>query len=86
MMTDSMYYMYVNVLPICGPDPVTGASNWTGNYITGRLYSYADYDYTRIYGWNIPVPAMKIPVEGIAKERPRKTHDEIINSLNQAFK
>ena len=86
MLTDSVYYIYVNVLPICGPDPVSGASNWTGNYITGRMYSYADYDYTRIYGWAIPTSAKKIPVEPVVKERPRKTHEEIINALDQAFK
>jgi hypothetical protein len=85
MMTDSVSHIWVTAIPVTGPDPVTGASNWTGNYITGRLYSYAGYDYTRIQGWNSPAPALKVSVDAVDEQRPRKTREEIIKTLNAAF-
>ncbi|MCP4570013.1 MAG: hypothetical protein GY841_20725 [FCB group bacterium] len=86
MLTDSVSHIWVTAIPVTGPDPVTGASNWSGNYITGRLYSYAGYDYTRIIGWNSPTPSLKAPVGADNEERPRKTPNEILSSLNQVFK
>lgn len=86
MLTDSVSHIWVTAIPVTGPDPVTGTSNWTGNYITGRLYSYADYKYTRIYGWNIPVPALKVSIDAFDEQRPRKTQKEIVKALNAAFK
>lgn len=45
---DSLLYMYVDVTPFNGPDPRTGKTNWTGGFLSGRLYSYGQEDYVRI--------------------------------------
>lgn len=41
-------YFYVYVQPTCGPNPQSYTGNWTGTLTTGVLYSYTDYDYTRV--------------------------------------
>lgn len=86
MLTDSVSHIWVTAFPVTGPDPVTGASNWTGNYITGRLFSYAGYEWTRIYGWNIRSTASTKAIVTDKLERPRKTHEEIMDALDKSFK
>jgi len=48
--TDSTVdYLNAYVQPTCGPNPRSYSGNWTGDLTTGVLYSYADYDNTRVY-------------------------------------
>ena len=85
MYPDSLRYFYVNVTPFTGPDPRTGNTNWTGNLLAGRLYSFGWDDYTRIQGWNQPViirTTGKIAVE----ERKQWTPEEIVQGVYDRFK
>ncbi len=77
MYPDSLYYMYVSVTPFTGPDPSSATGNVTGGYLTGRVFSFGWYDYTQIYGWNIP------PVKAMDNEDGRRklTEAEMIRKV-----
>ena len=79
MLTDSVYYFYVNVTPFTGPDPRTGQSNWSGDWLDGTLYSFGESDWVRIYGWRLP--PLKAGRENGPEERPRLTPPEIIDQV-----
>ncbi len=74
-------YFYFYVLPTCGPNPESYTGNWTGTFTVGILYSYGDYDYTRVYVSSDP-PLMK--AASTSKEddvAPNKTPREIIQGV-----
>jgi len=82
---DSLYYFYVNVTPFTGPDPRTGKTNWTGDLLGGKLYSFGWDDYTRIYGWNYPI------ITGADKmvpgdDRPEWKPTDIVNAVYDKYK
>jgi len=76
-------YFYVYVQPTCGPNPQSYSGNWTGTLTTGVLYSYAEYDYLRVYVEpEGPPPPAK--VNRISKEddvAPSITPREIMQGL-----
>ena len=83
MYTDSMYYMYLNVVPFTGPDPRTGEPNVTGGYLTGKIYSYGDYDYTRIQGWNRPPTKAAAYEEGRLEIDPKQIVEKVYEQFNK---
>jgi hypothetical protein len=71
MLPDSLRSFYVNVTPFTGPDPRTGASNITGDYLTGKVYSFGYSDYVQIIGWYPTIMAKMAGVVDI-EEPPHK--------------
>ncbi len=80
---DSALYMYINVVPTSGPNPETGASNWTGNFCNGKLYGYADYDYTRIVVHGTFTEPGKVVPE---KPRQELKPGEVLRKLTEQYK
>lgn len=82
MYPDSVRYFYVDVTPFTGPDPTKDVGNVTGNFLTGKVYSFGWYDYTRIMGWYIPTPT-KSSLETVRKVRTEQEMVEKIYELNK---
>jgi len=87
MLPDSLRYVYVMVTPFTGPNPQTGASNITGDYLTGKIYSFGWNDYIRIYGW-YPAPTPKAVGDVNIEEPPRKelSPAQIIENTYKQYK
>jgi hypothetical protein len=87
MAPDSLRYLYVNITPFTGPDPRTGESNITGDYLTGKVFSFGWYDYTRVRGvYPPPVPGKAVAGSGI-EEPPhaRMSPAQVIENLYKQY-
>lgn len=82
MFPDSVRYFYVDITPFTGPDPTKDVGNVTGNFLTGKVYSFGWYDYTRIHGWYQPAPT-KSSLETTRKIRTEQEMIEKIYEINK---
>jgi len=73
-------YFYFYAMPVCGPNPSSYTGNWTGNLTTGVLYSYGEYDYTRVYVSADP-PSKKLEAGNETDEAARITPREIMKEI-----
>ncbi len=49
MYSDSLSRFWISVVPFNGPDPATGASNVSGDWLTGKIYSMGWDDWIYVY-------------------------------------
>jgi hypothetical protein len=84
MQPDSLLYYDIVVTPFNGPDPRTGAGNWTGNLLTGKLYSSGGNVATRIFIDNVFLPSDKARLD-VPENRPEWTAGEIIRKVYEKY-
>ena len=74
---------YLYAVPVTGPDPESGLTNWDGDFTAGKLYSIGGYASADVYFTG--GPATKAVVETVTP-RTEKTAREIVENVNKHFR
>jgi hypothetical protein len=75
----------IAVTPFTGPDPRSGASNWTGNLLSGAIYSFGYWDEITIYVEHSVTapPSGRSPAE---VTRPEMTPAEMVGRVYEKYR
>jgi hypothetical protein len=85
MHPDSTLLYDVGVTPFCGPDPRTGRSNWTGNFLAGTVYSIGGFTHTRIH-ISQPILGAGHALSSTTEDRPEVTPSEMVANLYKKYR
>ncbi|UCE24692.1 MAG: hypothetical protein JSU74_01175 [Candidatus Zixiibacteriota bacterium] len=71
-------------VPVTGPDPESGLTNWEGDFTAGKLYSIGAYASATIW-WENPLTAAKLVVSR-QDEPAEKSAEDIVRAVCEAYR